>query len=101
MEEADVEAYVKYNRFHIEQRPRYTPVPFHQDSLYDNSEEDYYVCPMGQYMTRISSSHSPRRQAAIAAKAHDTAHRTARGVLCDASAIRQNRTDASLRSTTD
>lgn len=101
MEEAGVEAYVKYNRLYIEQRPRYTSVPFHQDSLYDNSEEDYYVCPMGQYMTRISSSHSPRRQAAIAAKAHDTTHRTAKGVLCDASAIRQNRTDASLRSTTD
>ena len=33
-------------------------------------------------------------------KAHATGHRTARGVLCDAAAIRQNRTDASWRSTT-
>lgn len=57
MEEAGVEAYVKYNRFHIEQRPRYTSDPFYQDSLYYNSEEDYYVCPMGQHMNRIGTSH--------------------------------------------
>lgn len=56
MEEAGVEAYVKYNRFHIEQRPRYTPDPFHQDSLYYNSEEDCYVCPMGQHMERIGTA---------------------------------------------
>lgn len=52
MKEAGVEAYVKYNRFHLEQRPRYVPDPFHQDSLYYNKEEDYYVCPMWQHMER-------------------------------------------------
>lgn len=56
MEEAGVEAYVKYNRFHMEQRPRYAPDPFHQDSLYYNRKEDYYVCPMGQHMERIGTT---------------------------------------------
>ena len=56
MEEAGVEAYVKYNRFHLEQRPRYAPDPFHQDSLYYNREEDYYVCPMGQRMERVGTT---------------------------------------------
>ena len=58
MDEAGMDAYVKYNRFHIEQRPRYTPNAFHHDNFYYNSEQDYYVCPMGQHMTRIGTSHS-------------------------------------------
>ena len=57
MEEHNIEAFVKYNRFHIEQRPRYKPNPFHQDSFYYNEEKDYYVCPMGQHMTKIGVSH--------------------------------------------
>lgn len=47
------EAFVKYNYFHKEQKPRYKPNPFHPESLYYNKEEDYYVCPMGQHMIRI------------------------------------------------
>ena len=57
MEEAGIEAYVKYNRFHIEHRPRYTPNPFHSDNFYYNEDEDYYVCPMGQHMERIGTRH--------------------------------------------
>ena len=48
-----MEAYVKYNYFHKEQRPRYTPNPFSPASLYYNKEQDFYVCPMGQHMKRI------------------------------------------------
>lgn len=58
MDEADMEAYVKYNRFHLEQRPRYKPNPFHHDNFHYNADEDYYVCPMGQHMTRIGTAHS-------------------------------------------
>lgn len=58
MDEAGMEAFVKYNRFHIEQRPRYEPSPFHHDNFHYNIAEDYYVCPMGQHMTRIGTSHS-------------------------------------------
>lgn len=47
------EAFVKYNWFHKQQKPRYKPDPFHPESLYYNKEDDYYVCPMGQHMTRI------------------------------------------------
>ena len=47
------EAFVKYNYFHKEQKPRYKPDPFHPESLYYNKREDYYVCPMGQHMNRI------------------------------------------------
>ena len=56
MDEAGMEAYVKYNRFHLEQRPRYTPDPFHHDNLHYNAEDDYYVCPMGQHMTPIGTA---------------------------------------------
>ena len=58
MDEAGMEAYVKYNRFHLEQRPHYKPNPFHHDNFHYNAEEDYYVCPMGQHMTRIGTAHS-------------------------------------------
>lgn len=58
MDEAGMEAYVKYNRFHLEQRPRYKPNPFHHDNVHYNADEDYYVCPMGQHMTRIGTAHS-------------------------------------------
>ena len=57
MEEAGMDAYVKYNRFHIEHRPRYTPNPFHSDNFYYNEKDDYFVCPMGQHMTRIGTRH--------------------------------------------
>ena len=58
MDGAGMEAYVKYNRFHLEQRPRYKPNPFHHDNVHYNADEDYYVCPMGQHMTRIGTAHS-------------------------------------------
>lgn len=58
MAEAGIDAYVKYNRFHLEQRPRYKPNPFHHDNFHYNAVEDYYVCPMGQHMTRVGTAHS-------------------------------------------
>ncbi len=58
MEEAGIEAYVKYNRFHLEQRPRYRSNPFRHDSFHYNADEDYYVCPMGQHMRRVGTARS-------------------------------------------
>ena len=55
MQENGIEAFVKYNYFHKEQRPRYTPNPFHAESLHYNAGEDYYVCTMGQHMNRIGT----------------------------------------------
>ena len=59
MEESGMQAYVKYNRFHMEQRPRFKPNPFHADSLHYNEKDDYYVCPMGQHMTRVGTRIRP------------------------------------------
>ena len=58
MDVHNMEAYVKYNYFHKEQRPRYTPDPFSPASLYYNKEQDFYVCPMGQHMRRIGMKRS-------------------------------------------
>ncbi len=55
MEENNIDAFVKYNYFHKEQRPHYKPNPFHPNSLYYNADGDYYVCPMGQHMRRIGT----------------------------------------------
>ena len=55
MDENGMEAFVKYNRFHKEQKPRFQPNPFHPDHMFYNAEQDYYVCPMGQHMKRIGS----------------------------------------------
>ena len=52
MEEYEIEACVKYKRFHIEQRPRCVQVSFRSENFYYNGKEDYCVCPMGQHMNR-------------------------------------------------
>ncbi len=55
MEENGMEAYVKYNRFHMEQRPRFNPDPFKAENFYYNEEHDFCICPMGQKMRRIGT----------------------------------------------
>lgn len=46
--------YVKFNYFHKEQKRSFKRDAFHQQNLYYNTEEDYYVCPMGQHMENVS-----------------------------------------------
>ena len=58
MSENSIEAYVKYNYFHMEQRPRFKPNPFKAENFYYNKEQDYCICPMGQHMRRIGASYS-------------------------------------------
>jgi len=58
MDETGIEAYVKYNMFHKEQRMHYEPNPFSPQAMFYNADEDYYVCPMGQHMTRIDTARS-------------------------------------------
>ena len=55
MQENGIEAFIKYNYFHKEQRLVILPNPFHAESLHYNAQEDYYVCPMGQHMNRIGT----------------------------------------------
>ena len=50
MENAGIEAFVKYNYFHKEQKRAWKKDAFAIQNLYYNQERDYYVCPMGQHM---------------------------------------------------
>lgn len=75
MQENGIEAFVKYNFFHKEQRPRYAPDPFHAESLHYNAEGDYYVCPMGQHMTRIGTKRGKTASGYITESARYQAHR--------------------------
>ena len=55
MEENSMEAYVKYSRFHMEQRPRFNPDPFKAENFHCNEEHDFCICPMGQKMRRTGT----------------------------------------------
>lgn len=54
-----IQAYVKFNTFDKEQNAagkKRNNTPFHRDTLHYNEKEDYYVCPMGQRMDKISEN---------------------------------------------
>lgn len=53
MESHNIEAFVKYNYFHKEQKRPFKNNIFLPQNLYYNKEEDYYVCPMGQHLVKI------------------------------------------------
>ncbi|WP_344931128.1 transposase, partial [Aquimarina addita] len=58
LEDKGIEAYVKYNYFHKEQKETKTGKtkhPFGADKLYYNTETDTYYCPMGQAMNHIGN----------------------------------------------
>lgn len=57
MEAHDMEAYVKYNLFHKEQKRTFKNDIFRIENMYYNPEGDYFVCPMGQHMERIGTHH--------------------------------------------
>ncbi len=57
MEEYEIQAFVKYNWFHKEQKRSFKNNPFGVDNLYYNAKDDYYVCPMGQHMTFVGKTH--------------------------------------------
>lgn len=56
MEGHDIEAFVKYNYFHKEQKRPFKNNIFLPQNLYYNKEEDYFVCPMGQHLVKIKES---------------------------------------------
>src|SRR5574344_2141058 len=53
MFELGIVPYVKYNMFHAEDHRKYRNNPFLTQNMYYNSDEDYYVCPMGQHLEHI------------------------------------------------
>lgn len=50
LEENGIEAYVKYNYFHIEQSKKWKENPYRVENLHYNQHKDCYYCPMGQAM---------------------------------------------------
>ena len=52
-EENDIEAFIKYNYFHKEQKSSYKKNPFLPFNLHYNADDDYLICPMGQKMRCI------------------------------------------------
>lgn len=75
MEEAGIEAYVKYNWFHREQRMHHEPNPFSVQALHYNADGDYYVCPMGQHMERIGTVRSKTESGYVTESAQYKARR--------------------------
>ena len=57
MEEHSIEPYVKYNYFHMEQKLAFKLDPRRIENLHYNAEGDYFVCLMGQHMTRVGTKH--------------------------------------------
>ena len=57
MEANGMEAYVKYNYFHKEQKRDFRNDAFRMENLFYNAEKDYFVCPMGQHMERVGTKH--------------------------------------------
>lgn len=55
MRENDMDAYVKYNYFHKEQKRSFKNNPFLINNLYYNKDNNYFVCPMGQHMRLIGT----------------------------------------------
>ncbi len=56
LEEKQIEAYVKYNYFHKEQKRKVKNNPFLAQNLFYNEEKDFFVCPMGQRMNKVATS---------------------------------------------
>ena len=75
MEDAGIEAYVKYNWFHREQRMHYEPDPFSAQALYYNADGDYYVCPMGQHMERVGTTRAKTESGYVTESARYKARR--------------------------
>lgn len=51
LEAEGMENYVKYPGFYQEQRQAVKNDPFRSENLYYNTQDDYFVCPMGQHLT--------------------------------------------------
>ena len=61
MEAEQIEAFVKYNYFHQEQKLKGKIKPknaFGSEHLHYNEQGDYFICPMGQKMIKRYDSHS-------------------------------------------
>lgn len=53
MECNQIEAFVKYNYFHKEQKRAFKNNPFLSQNFFYNQARDYFVCPMGQHLSKV------------------------------------------------
>jgi hypothetical protein len=58
MEDNHMEAYVKYNYFHKEQKRVWKKNPFAVQNLFYNKDKDFFICPMGQKLSNIGTKKS-------------------------------------------
>lgn len=56
LEDEQIEAFVKYNYFHKEQKRSFKKNPFLVNNLFYNKNKDYFVCPMGQHIKNIGEA---------------------------------------------
>lgn len=57
LEQEQVGNYLKYASFDREQKKRFTPNPFHVDSLPYDAERDVFTCPAGKPMDYLRTEH--------------------------------------------
>ena len=53
LENKQIEAYVKFNNFHVEQSQKWKEDPCRTENLHYNKERDCFYCPMGQEMDHV------------------------------------------------
>lgn len=53
LEQNDIQAFVKFPYFHKEQKRSYKQNGFLVDNLFYNSKDDFYICPIGQRLSKI------------------------------------------------
>lgn len=58
MDSHDIEAFVKYNMFHAEDKRKIRNNPFLVRNMYYNADDDYYVCQRGQHLEHIGDEQS-------------------------------------------
>jgi len=58
MENNQIEAYVKYNYFHKEQKRAWKKNPFAPQNLFYNKNKDFFICVMGQKLISIGTKKS-------------------------------------------
>jgi hypothetical protein len=56
LEKEGIEAFVKFNYFHKEQKRAFRNNPFGIQNLFYNPEKDFYVCTMGQRMEKVANT---------------------------------------------
>ena len=58
LENKEIEFFIPYNMYRIEQTRKHKKNLFHAQNLFYNQEQDFLVCPIGQKLTKIYTKKS-------------------------------------------